>query len=342
MTSEATVTKSEISDFIVNRISAMLAYWDNNLVCRYANKAYLEWFGKSPDEMIDKMEMQELLGPLFEKNLPYIKGALKGVKQVFEREITLPTGERRHSIATYYPDSKNGQVMGFYVHVADVTPVKVLEARLMELEKSRKREILGSVIEAQEKEREHIVLNLRESTSQTLASCMMLLQNNKSRHGDDVLYNGIVGNIQQAMKELELISKELSSTIIKDLGLLPALQDYMDFFRMEYNWIILFECIGLEVENLKMNDKVSVFRIIQNYFRLLSHYAPAKQVSVNIHCSPSEILIVLSNDNTTNVLPLQSREYQDIRNRVEYYGGTIAFRNTTGEQTLSIRLSLAG
>ncbi len=340
MTSEATVTKSEISDFIVNHISAMLAYWDYNLVCRYANKAYLEWFGKSPDEMIDKMEMQELLGPLFEKNLPYIKGALKGIKQVFEREIPLPTGERRHSIATYYPDIKNGQVMGFYVHVADVTPVKVLEARLMELEKSRKREILGSVIEAQEKEREYIVLNLRESTSQTLASCMMMLQNNKSRRGDDALYQGIVGNIQQAMKELELISKELSSSIIKDLGLIPALQDYIDIFRIEYKWTILFECREHNIESMKTNDKVSVFRIIQNYFRLLSHYIPAKQVSVNIQYNLSEILIALSNDNTIIVLPGQSREYQDIRNRVEYYGGAIASRTTAHEQILDIKIPL--
>ncbi|MBK6838000.1 MAG: hypothetical protein IPG90_06755 [Bacteroidetes bacterium] len=51
----------------------MLAYWDKNLLCRFANGAYLDWFGKSSDEMIDRIHLPELLGPLYEKNHPYIQ-----------------------------------------------------------------------------------------------------------------------------------------------------------------------------------------------------------------------------------------------------------------------------
>ncbi len=36
------------------------------------------------------MSLKELLGPLYEKNLPYILAALRGEKQVFERQIRLP------------------------------------------------------------------------------------------------------------------------------------------------------------------------------------------------------------------------------------------------------------
>ncbi len=109
---------------IANRTDAMLGYWDKNLICRYANQAYVKWFGKKPDEMIDKITMRELLGPLFQKNLPYIKGALAGRQQVFEREILLPSGELKTSIATYYPHEKEGAIVGFFVHVADITMVK--------------------------------------------------------------------------------------------------------------------------------------------------------------------------------------------------------------------------
>ena len=105
--------------------AAMLAYWDKNLVCRFANKAYIEWFGVSPEKMMDKMTLPQLLGPLlYEKNLPHIIAALKGNVEIFEREITLPSGKILHSIATYSPDIQNGEVQGFYVHVSDVTPVK--------------------------------------------------------------------------------------------------------------------------------------------------------------------------------------------------------------------------
>jgi len=54
----------------------MLSYWDKDEICRFANKAYLEWFGKTPEEMINKMSLAELLGPLYPSNEPYIKAAL--------------------------------------------------------------------------------------------------------------------------------------------------------------------------------------------------------------------------------------------------------------------------
>ena len=94
---------NELSWRVVNQITAMLAYWDTNQVCRFANRAYIEWFGKNPEEMIGKITMKELLGPLYEKNLPHIKLALGGVKQVFEREIPLPGGGSRHSTSTTRP-----------------------------------------------------------------------------------------------------------------------------------------------------------------------------------------------------------------------------------------------
>lgn len=116
---------------VTDHVSAMLAYWDKDLVCRFANAAYLEWFGKTREEMVNKITLPELLGPLYIANRPYILGALEGKPQTFEREIRLPDGSVRHSIANYFPDIADGKVQGFYTHVADVTPIKLLEKELV-------------------------------------------------------------------------------------------------------------------------------------------------------------------------------------------------------------------
>jgi PAS domain S-box-containing protein len=113
----------------VNHIPAMVAYWDSSQRCVFANSAYREWFGRSPEEMVG-MTMKELLGPLYEKNLPYILAALAGETQVFERQIPLPGGGVRESIATYTPDIADGVVRGMSVHVADVTMLREREAAL--------------------------------------------------------------------------------------------------------------------------------------------------------------------------------------------------------------------
>jgi PAS domain-containing protein len=113
----------------INHTSAMIAYWGTDFRCRFSNDAYQEWFGKSSQDMKNIL-MQDLLGPLFEKNLPYIRGALNGQRQVFERRIPIPTGGFRDSIATYTPDVENGVVLGFWAHVADVTILREREAAL--------------------------------------------------------------------------------------------------------------------------------------------------------------------------------------------------------------------
>ena len=117
---------------LIDHLDAMVAYWNRDRVCLIANAAYREWFGRAKDEVVG-ITMEQLLGPLYEKNLPYIDAAFAGEKQVFEREIPLPGGNgSRHSLATYTPHIVDGRVQGIFVHVADVTPLKRLELQLLQ------------------------------------------------------------------------------------------------------------------------------------------------------------------------------------------------------------------
>ena len=112
---------------VVNHFTAMVAYWDLSQRCVFANGAYLEWFGRTPEEM-KGISLKELLGPLYVLNLPHIEAAFLGKPQVFERRIPLPNGGFRDSLATYTPDIVDGKVHGFSAHVADVTLMKEREA----------------------------------------------------------------------------------------------------------------------------------------------------------------------------------------------------------------------
>ena len=121
-----------IAHSIGNHIPAMIAYWDASQRCVFANMAYREWFGRTPDEM-SGITLERLLGPeLYRKNRTYIEKALTGEIQIFERQIPLPTGEIRESIATYTPDLVNGEVRGFIAHVADVTRLRKREMVLQQ------------------------------------------------------------------------------------------------------------------------------------------------------------------------------------------------------------------
>jgi diguanylate cyclase (GGDEF)-like protein/PAS domain S-box-containing protein len=120
---------------LVDHLDAMVAYWDADQVCVFANQAYKDWFGKSREEIIGQ-PLKELLGPIYRKNLRHIRAAYQGHKQVFERDFPAPSGGIRSALVTYTPDVRFGQVVGMFVHVADVTPLKQLE-RALEVAKAK-------------------------------------------------------------------------------------------------------------------------------------------------------------------------------------------------------------
>ena len=117
---------------VVDGVPGMLAYWDKEQRCRFANAAYESWFGVKPEELIGRT-MRELLGPIYPRNLPYIEGALRGETQAFEREIPDPRGgPPRNSQAHYLPHVVSGEVQGFAVMVTDISRQKAVEAELRE------------------------------------------------------------------------------------------------------------------------------------------------------------------------------------------------------------------
>ena len=141
---------------LVDHVPSMLAYWDVDLSCRFANRAYETWFGSDPDRLIGT-SLRDLLGPdLFALNEPFILGALRGEEQTFERVVPGPDGIVRHSLANYRPDVIDGQVVGFIASVTEVTQLKRTEAdlrnavRSLEDEIRRRRTIEDRLIDTQQ------------------------------------------------------------------------------------------------------------------------------------------------------------------------------------------------
>lgn len=117
---------------ITNNIPGLVGYWNAELYCEFANNAYLNWFGKTPQEMRG-IHMPEFLGQeLFTKNEKFITAALRGEPQHFERVLTKTDGSQRHTLSHYIPDTDGDVVRGFFVLVNDVTELKSAQFELEE------------------------------------------------------------------------------------------------------------------------------------------------------------------------------------------------------------------
>ncbi|MBU1042732.1 MAG: PAS domain-containing protein [Proteobacteria bacterium] len=121
---------------VIDNIPGMVAYWDADLRCRFANSAYLEWFGRTREEMLGLGIRELLREDLYQKNEKYILAALGGQAQHFERAMVKADGSTGYTMAHYIPDQVGEDVHGFFVLVSDVTDLKeqqlLLEARVEE------------------------------------------------------------------------------------------------------------------------------------------------------------------------------------------------------------------
>jgi PAS domain S-box-containing protein len=111
---------------------SLLAYWDTDMRCRFANRAYREWYGRTEQEM-KGITLQELLpAERLEDNLRHLPAVLRGETLQFQTVRQGPDGRTVNGLATYLPDIVDGEVRGLLFMVSDITEIKQAEVRLQQ------------------------------------------------------------------------------------------------------------------------------------------------------------------------------------------------------------------
>lgn len=132
---------------ILNNLPSLVAYWDRRLHNRFANEAYRQSLGVTPEQLRTQSLPELASADTYGKVRPHVERALQGHKQVFERSLLLPSGQRRHVLTSYIPDQEDGVVQGFFVQIDDLTERKHMEDLLFE-EKERVRLTLQAIGDA--------------------------------------------------------------------------------------------------------------------------------------------------------------------------------------------------
>jgi PAS domain S-box-containing protein len=135
--------KSRISEERLRQISdsipAMIAYWDRDGICRFANRAHIERFGLTPEQLVG-MSLDEVFGAepagadFHITKRARMSAALRGERQLFDQTYESADGGVRHWQTEYLPHRSGDQVLGFYALVVDITQRKIAESRLAQQE----------------------------------------------------------------------------------------------------------------------------------------------------------------------------------------------------------------
>jgi PAS domain S-box-containing protein len=108
----------------------LLAYWDRERRCRFANRACREWFGRTEAEMAG-ISLPELFGPSELTEIRrFLPGIRRGEPQQLQRMMTSAAGRPMHGLVSYIPDTVEGELRGVLVVVSDITELKQTEIEL--------------------------------------------------------------------------------------------------------------------------------------------------------------------------------------------------------------------
>ncbi|MFO1329540.1 MAG: PAS domain-containing protein [Rubrivivax sp.] len=118
------------SQVITDAMPTLLAYWDRELRLRFANKAYLDWFGLRRGDVIGR-SVPEVLGQAFlDRQRDSIDRILSG--EEIETELDMPgAGDRTGHFWVYrLPDRRRGPIDGYFFIATDVSALHQAQARL--------------------------------------------------------------------------------------------------------------------------------------------------------------------------------------------------------------------
>lgn len=119
----------------MDAVPVMITYIDRNLVYRYCNRAYEDWFDRPRSEFVGH-PLPEITGPeVYAQVRPFIERALAGEKTGYEQWMRSAQSGMRYMRGTYIPHlNDEGQVEGFYALVVDDTEAQRAREALEESE----------------------------------------------------------------------------------------------------------------------------------------------------------------------------------------------------------------
>ncbi len=169
---------------------------------------------------------------------------------------------------------------------------------LQKLAATRQR-LLALALSAQESERGRIARDLHDSLGQSLTGLMIGLRTIEGTSQEE--------SVQRQAHELRRIGSEmhdevrrlargLRPAVLDDLGLVPALERYVQDLAAAHQIEAKFERHCQEETKLADDVQTAVYRIVQEAATNAIRHGKARQVQVQLSCTPRELHIAICDD----------------------------------------------
>lgn len=170
------------------------------------------------------------------------------------------------------------------------------------IETAKEQQAFGlKIIEAQEEERKRLSREIHDGPAQMLANVMLRAELVERVYEDK--------GIEQALEEIRDLRKMVASSLtevrriiydlrpmaLDDLGIIPALSNYLKNFSRRMNLEIQFKHIGKDMR-LPQQIEVSIFRLVQEAVQNAHKHAKPTFVQVKIEVKATKVILIVKDN----------------------------------------------
>lgn len=212
--------------------------------------------------------------------------------------------------------------------VKDLTEVKKLEARLLEEQVKRKKEIAEATVQGQEYEKVSISRELHDNVNQILMSAKLFMEMAVKRPGEtQELIEKAIEYQMMALQEIRRLSHSMNAVNIKRFRLKKSVGNIVENMKMLKGLNVKFSC-GRQVENKLTDDqKLMLFRVIQEQTNNIIKYAHgARSVQIKISDVDNFIhMLIIDDGKGFDVTSVSNKGigFINIRSRAEAHEGEV-------------------
>lgn len=278
---------SEMTPVMLTRCSRDLRY-------RYANLAYAEMLGTTPENLVGK-SVPEVLGERgFATIRPRVERVLRGEPVEYEDQVHLASTGSWHWVrVAYRPDRDcHGKIVGWVASITDITERKRLEAE--------RAAALAQLAVVEEHERQRLSRELHDQTSQRLVALAVELKTLETNLAAGRPQAERVRALRQAVDDLQQQVRQLAWDLrageLAQGGLENALREYVEDWSERAAVPADCECRGLNGPPLPAPVEATLYRVAQEALANVEKHSQARRVSVLLEREESLVRLTVEDD----------------------------------------------
>lgn len=272
---------------------------------------------------------------------------LKGIEDFMQQkkpgrwkdEYRFRKSDGKYAVVTdkgYLIYDEEGNMVRMVGATEDITERKQLERKLLNQQIAKQKIIAQAVVDAQEKERADIGKELHDNVNQILSTAKLFLEAAKTDAEDRLpLISKSAEHIHNAINEIRTISKALVPSSINDIGLIESVSDMVHNIASSKTIKVSFSQAG-DIENkLNSQQKLMIFRIIQEQVNNVLKHALAKHLIIYLVSDKDSVYLEITDDgkgfDPDDINNKKGVGLSNIISRAELFNGKVSIVSSAGE-----------